>query len=147
MILDKKYLDFLFIHYKYKDFIIDRKQFSRSVSFNSLETLDLGKQHLSHIIEYGKESILNFDLDEYLLKTFKVEIDSQTKLCIISNLDQLSDSTVELLNPILNRCNKDVSKSAISFSITSRSEIKKYDLDKFKKLSKIYEDPFVKMFF
>lgn len=142
MISDKEYRDFLFIHYKCKDFIIDRKQFSRSVSFNSLEKIDFGQKYLSHIIKYSNESILNFDLDEYLLETFKIEIDSPTKLCIITNLDQLSDQTRKILNPILKKCHKEISKDAISFSITSKSEIKKYEVEKFKKLSKIYSEPF-----
>ena len=136
--------DFLFIHYKHKDVIINRKQFSRSVSFNSLQTLEFENKYLLDVIEYGQEKILNFDLDRYLTQTFKVEMESPTKLCIIANLDQLQDSTAEVIKPLLFNCPEEIEKNAISFSISSRSEIKKYDLDEFKELSKVYNEPFKK---
>ncbi|MBN2618806.1 MAG: hypothetical protein JXR64_10905 [Spirochaetales bacterium] len=142
MISNSVYRDFLFIHYKYKDFIVDRNRFSSSVSFNKKMDVDIDSKYLKDVIEYGQEKILNFNLDQYLEDIFKIEIDSLSKICIISKIDQFSIKTQELLKKIFSKCNESITRELISFSITSKSEIKKNSIHAFKSLSKIYKDQF-----
>ncbi|OQY36975.1 MAG: hypothetical protein B6229_09070 [Spirochaetaceae bacterium 4572_7] len=129
--------DFLFIYYDKGTFIINRNQFSASVSLDQEQPLDRPIKQFNSFIRYNNYDIAIFDLDDYLKSSFKVESINSTRLSIISKLSLFSSNLKDILIERLFCNNSNLTDEYIAFSITSNSEITPSPISRFKLLSKV----------
>lgn len=144
MTLDNNYIDYLIIHYNQKEFLINRSQFSSSISYHSQEELINSNEYYNDYILFGTTKIINFNLDKYLIDTFKADSDNSVKISIISESKQLSDQSQKLIFSKLKNNSKNISDSFIAITISSKAKIIQKSSNEHKSLTKVISHHLIK---
>ncbi len=127
--------DFLYIYYKEQNIVINRSQFSGSISLIGEKKLANKYSYFVSSVTYNEKNIIVFDLDNYFSDNYRTESVNDTKLAIISRIDILEKSAIDKLYRDCFTYNSNLATDYIAFSLTSNSEIKNSPVMKFRLLS------------
>lgn len=135
--------NFLIIHYEEMDFILNRTQITGSVSNIESRKISCQVPHVKEVIMYGNRKLLSVDLDSYLRYIFGIKEEPQVKLSVIVDVENFSKFNRETILKIIDQDNIACDSRYISFSLTSRSEIRKLDITTLRLFPDTYRERYI----
>lgn len=130
--------NFLIVHYNSVDFLFNRNQITASVSNIESKSISTGINYVTEVINYGSKKLLSINMDGFLRNIFKIDDEPYVKLSVITDINAFSRLNTEKIREIIDSENIECDKNYISFSLTSRSEIRKIDISALKLIPKTF---------
>ncbi len=123
--------DFLVLQYREIDFLIHRSQFTGSSSLNELYEVHSGcPDYFDKYTDYNSRNLVLCDFDQFLMDNYKCKNPSRLKLCLIVNIADYNNETIQRVMKITD-LHEDVHIDSIGLIVSSQVEIKTLSLNEF----------------
>lgn len=122
--------DFLQLHYKSMDFLVDRNQFSGSTTLDGMYSMKSTQPYLENWSWYNNEKVLLFDMNGCLKNLFRCSQTGDSQLALIMEPGDFSPTARHYLLRLLDRT-KGLSSRYMGMIVSSQAEIRTMELGEF----------------